>query len=244
MIDILESSRQQVFRIFNDFLDLIYPPVCGLCGDVADTPARLVCQTCLGKIVGLEAPYCLYCRQFLTDSLRCKPCAQDSCPVFSLGYYEGDLQKLIYDLKFSGLRPLGASLGAKLAKVIMSYRKPPVFDYVIPVPLHSSREYQRGFNQSATIARELGFRLGIEVLYDVLYAARKTRQQARLPEALRQANVRGAFGVDDERGQLAQRTVLLVDDVTTTGATLRENVRILKNAGAARVVAAVAATAA
>lgn len=244
MIDFIKLSKQHAVNVFNDFLDLIYPPVCGLCGGVADTPDRLVCQKCLEKIAGLESSYCLNCRQFLRDSLRCLPCGDDSCSVFSLGYYEGDLEKLIYDLKFSGLKPLGGSLGSNLAELIISHKRSPALDYIVPVPLHPSREYQRGFNQSAEIARGIGVRLGVEVLGDILYATRKTRQQARLPAAMRQANVRGAFAVDDKRGKLVNRSILLVDDVTTTGSTLRENIRILKDAGAAKVVAAVAATAA
>lgn len=164
-------------------------------------------------------------------------------PVFSLGYYESHLQTILHDLKYQGLKPLAETIGQKLGDCILACIGNIKIDIIIPVPLHDSRLYSRGFNQSEEIARAIGNRLSLPVESDILYAARKTRQQAKLPAHEREANVRGAFEVADRSGFIAGKTILLVDDVTTTGATLRENSRVLKAAGAGKIAAAVAATA-
>lgn len=243
MSDFVSKCSRLIKTETGDLLDLIYPPVCGLCGLPADSDDRLVCQRCWNAVCGLEAPYCLECRQFLHNSLRCSSCSVSTLAIFSLGYFDGHLQTILHDLKFTGLRPLAGPLGRKLAQLISDRTNMPVIDFIIPVPLHPSRKYIRGFNQAEEIAREIGLRLGVRLLADFLYTTRKTRQQARLPAARRPANVSGAFAVDDETEILKGKTVLLVDDVTTTGATLRENARVLEEASVKRVIAAVAATA-
>lgn len=163
--------------------------------------------------------------------------------VFSLGYYETRLQTIIHDLKFQGLKPLAVGLGRRLAELIAPKLDRIRVDMVIPVPLHDSRLYRRGFNQAEEIARETARRLDLPLQTALLITARNTRQQAKLPAAQREANVRGAFAVDDDAGILRGKRILLIDDVTTTGATLRENARVLSGAGAKKIVAGVAATA-
>lgn len=243
MIRLISQPRKIISGIINDTLDLLYPPVCGLCGQAANTSSQLVCRACLEKIESLEMPFCIECRQFIPKSLSCDNCRSASFPVFSLGYFVDDLRKLIHDLKFKGLKPLAGPLGRKLAAMINAHDKPPMIDCVVAVPLHSSRLNKRGFNQAEEIASALALQLKANLLMDVLYATRRTKQQARLPAALRRLNVKGAFAVDDQPGLLKGKTVLLVDDVSTTGATLLENAQVLKAAGAKRIIAAVAATA-
>jgi len=164
-------------------------------------------------------------------------------PIFSLGYYESHLQTILHDLKYQGLKPLADTIGRKLGEKIAIRKDDFGIDLILPVPLHDSRLYNRGFNQSEEIARAIGNCLDLPVESEILYAARKTKQQAKLPAHKREANVRGAFGVDDRDGLITGKTILLVDDVTTTGATLRENLRVLQEAGAGKIMAAVAATA-
>jgi competence protein ComFC len=163
--------------------------------------------------------------------------------IFSLGYFDDRLKAIIHDLKFHGLKPLGAGLGRGLAQLIAPRVDRIKADFIIPVPLHESRRLGRGFNQAEEIAREISRLLDTPLIPDVLYCVRKTRQQAKLPAAEREVNVRGAFAVDDEEGMLKGKRIILVDDVTTTGATLRENARMLRRAGSGKIFGAVAATA-
>jgi ComF family protein len=243
----VKSHFRAITQFLNGYgsglLDLVYPPVCGICGAPADSSDRLVCERCWESIQGLDAPYCVACRQFLTDGLDCPVCEDKQPVVFALGFYDETMQTLVHDLKFYGLKPLAESLGDRLARIIADYPKPVHLDVILPVPLHPSRRLARGFNQSEEIARSISERLAVPHDTAILYATRRTRQQARLSHRLRERNVRGAFAVDDQKEILKNAQVLLVDDVTTTGATLRENARVLFAAGAKSVVAAVVASA-
>ncbi len=224
-------------------LDVLYPPVCGICGKPANSEDRLICMACWDLIKGFEAPYCSGCRKLLFDRLSCRECRSSPMVIFSLGYFDERLQSIIHDLKFHGLKPLATGLGRGLADLIAPVANRVKADFIIPVPLHESRRLGRGFNQAEEIAREMSRRLNVTLQSDLLFSVRKTKQQAKLPAAQREANVRGAFAVDDENGVLKGKRIILVDDVTTTGATLRENARVLRQAGAGKIVGAVAATA-
>lgn len=226
-----------------DVLDVIFPPVCGICQKSADSPDRLICQKCWDSLQVMELPYCLNCRQFLEKENLCSVCDNEAVTVFSIGFFEGKLQTILHEFKFKGLKPLGQPLGQKIAAAISKRELATKLDMVIPVPLHPHRQYSRGFNQAEEIAYEISLRLDLPLRTNFLYQTRRTRQQARLPASLREKNVRGAYAVDDDAGELKGKRVLLVDDVTTTGATLRENIKVLKAASVKTVIAAVVATA-
>jgi len=151
----------------------------------------------------------------------------------AIGPYQGTLQAILqalkYDSRTSLARPLARRMRASARGILQSA------DAVVPVPLHRSRERTRGFNQ----ARELARHLGVPVL-DALVRSRATRSQADLPAARRHANVRGAFALH-RRANVRGLTLVLVDDVSTTGATLNACARPLLEAGAAEVRAVTAA---
>ncbi len=235
------QSRTFVKRQVNDLLDFVYPPVCGLCGHPADSDDRLVCRSCWDSITTVEEPFCLNCREFIATGVSCPWCGDDALTVFSLGVYDDIMRSILHDLKFACLKPLAAVVGAQLAVLINDRNHSLKLDMIVPVPLHSSRLYSRGFNQAEEIAREIGRGLEVPCRPDILYLTRKTRRQSRLSAAQRETNVRGAYAVAEPEA-IKGRSLLLVDDITTTGATLRETVRVLKAAGAGRVTAAVGAT--
>ncbi len=228
---------------WHDLLDLIYPPVCGLCGKLADSDDRLICEFCWSGVKGLEAPYCSTCQVFLRSKPFCTRCDEPSMTVYSLGYFDNQMQTILHDLKYRQLKPLGPILGQKLADLISRSSASPTFDLILAVPLHHSRQYKRGFNQAEEIASGIAAGIEVATIFSLLHATRKTRQQAKLPASRREENVRDAYTVIDPDHILENKTVLLVDDVTTTGATLRENRRVILDAGARMVLTAVAATA-
>jgi ComF family protein len=152
------------------------------------------------------------------------------------GAYEGALRSIIQALKYEGrralARPLAALLSERASEMLSGT------DAVVPVPLHDSRQRERGFNQSADLAGFLN--------PPTIWALRRTRAtlaQAELPAARRHANVRGAFTVTRHAASLKNRVVTLVDDVSTTGATLEACARALKAAGVREVRAVTAARA-
>jgi ComF family protein len=164
----------------------------------------------------------------------------------SFGEYEGNLRALIHLLKYEGVRPAAPVLGVMLADAIAEML--PTFGtavpVVVPVPLHSSKRRERGFNQVELIARTAVKRLPrrLQIADRVLVRRRLTRSQVGLTREQRLENMRGAFHVVKPE-EIRGRKVIVVDDVMTTGTTLSECARTLKRAGAEQVwVATVART--
>ena len=169
----------------------------------------------------------------LDETGRCALCRlglQGFDAVYSYGSYEGTLRKLVHLFKYSGMRPLSRTFGPLLAQALPREAN---FDCIVPMPLHWWKQWQRGFNQSDLLAREIGRKWGVPVR-DLVRRRKNTVPQAGLTNAKRRLNMQGAFRVTRGRS-LAGMRVLLVDDVVTTGATASACARVLKRAGAAHV---------
>jgi ComF family protein len=153
----------------------------------------------------------------------------------ALGTYDGSLRAIVHALKYDGRRSLARRLGSMMkaqgASVLHGV------DLAVPVPLHRARYLSRGFNQASDLARHLGVPIS-----HALHRTRNTKSQADLPAGRRHANVRGAFRVA-RRARIAGTCVVLVDDVSTTGATLEACARALLDGGAREVRALIAARA-
>ena len=163
--------------------------------------------------------------------------------AIAFGSYEGALRGLIHLLKFDQVRPSATVLGRLLAKSIQSLDPtlPPGTLAIVPVPLHASRQSQRGFNQAEMIVRAAlknlyrsDYKDRFEVVTRALIRVRDTGSQIGLNRHRRRQNLRGAFVVQAPAA-IAGRNVILVDDVYTTGATASECARVLRRAGAARI---------
>jgi ComF family protein len=152
----------------------------------------------------------------------------------SAARYEDALREALHAFKFRGRRALAAPLGDLLAEAVEGRLPHGDPDLLVPVPLHPRRERERGFNQAALLARRVGRAWGCRVGDRVLARAVATPSQTELDAPARRANVRGAFRL--RRPELiVGRHVVLVDDILTTGATLSECARCLREGGAARV---------
>ena len=169
----------------------------------------------------------------LDETGRCGLCRlglQGFDAVYSYGSYEGPLRELVHLFKYGGVTPLARTFGRFM---IQALPRETAFDVVVPMPLHWFKKWQRGFNQSDLLAREVGRKWNVPVR-NVIRRKKATRPQSGLTNAKRRANMQGAFGMPRGRS-LAGMRVLLVDDVVTTGATASACARVLKRAGAAHV---------
>lgn len=184
-------------------LDFTYPPHCAVC-EADIEAAALLCGSCWAEIVPRH-PH---------------PRNEDGGHAFerliALGPFTGALQQAIYALKFRNQVRLGRALGERMGQCLAEQLAP--LDCLLPVPLHSARLRERGFNQSAEIAAGLGAVLGVPVCYGVVRRQRNTRQQAILSAEERRANIRDAFA--HGAALPASVRVGIVDDVWTTGETM------------------------
>jgi competence protein ComFC len=229
-------------RKFSDRLfSLIFPDQCRLCAEPLQEMSRVpVCRPCLAKSEPLAADYfCIQCRapfrnQFpLDDEGRCALCrlgVRGFDAAYSFGFYEDELRQLIHLFKYARVRTLSKPLGRLLA---LALPRDSAFDAIVPMPLHWRKRWQRGFNQAALLAREISRRTHIPV-HNALWRARNTAAQAGLTNAKRRKNVSGAFRAK-KSAALGNKSILLIDDVMTTGATAAACARALKMAGAAQV---------
>jgi ComF family protein len=231
-----------------------FPGDCRICSDPLLNISRLpVCTNCLTKIKTFQTAQCGICGELLLSrnfqgedqgSQLCGLCQQVR-PTYvravSHGPYEGVLRDLVHLLKYERVSSAADVLGQSLAQAIGELAdeigpKP----MAVPVPLHSSKLHQRGFNQSERIAshavRALRTSFPIEFAPDALNRKRATTSQTGLTRHQRRLNVRGAFTVNAWwRRVIAGRNIILIDDVFTTGTTAEECARVLLRSGAAKV---------
>ena len=252
--NLLRSAASGAALIARGVFTAFFPSDCRLCGVPLSNISRLpVCPSCLLAMAPLAAATCEICGERLSSkpfegSRQICPACQESRPHFmravAYGAYDGELRELIHLLKYEQVEPAAGVLGQMLADAIHKLR--PIADSIVmvPVPLHRSKRRQRGFNHAELIARAAlkGHASRCELDADVLERTRPTVSQIGLTRPQRVENIRGAFRVR-HLSRVAGRTVLLVDDVLTTGTTASECARILRKAGAEKVwVATVART--
>lgn len=160
----------------------------------------------------------------------------------ALGTFDDYFQKLIHGFKYQQKSSLGKRLGKALGEKLKEDKIAEKFDCLVPVPLHSARKRDRGFNQSEILALEMSEATNLPVLKKLLKRTKNTKDQTKLTPEERIENVKGAFALKDPE-IVAGTRVILVDDVMTTGATLGECASVLLEAGAERVIGATIAVA-
>lgn len=226
-------------------LAVVLAPACAACEELLARPLDgPVCDRCWSSILPLTPPLCDVCgdplpswRTISVPLARCPRCRRMPRQVDrarAVGEYDGVLKAVVHALKYDGrrslARPLASLMRVRGAALVAAA------ECVVPVPLHPSRRRARGFNQASDLANEMG----LPVVHG-LRRVRATATQTSLPAGRRHANVRGAFVATGEARRLLQKTVMLVDDVSTTGATLEACARALKEAGVRDVLALTAA---
>jgi ComF family protein len=215
-------------------LDVLVPRRCGLCGAFGE----FLCPACTAALPRADGPRCRTCAAPLAPGALCRACAalpeQPLASLTAACCFADGARRLVHRLKYESLSALAEPMGALMAACPLPHPGP---DVIAPVPLHRGRRRQRGFNQAELLARVIARAHGVPVAPRALVRVRATPSQVRQASAGRRAaNVAGAFAC---REDLSGRVVLLVDDVATTGATLRACATVLRAAGAVAVHALV-----
>ena len=210
-------------------LDLLFPINCLGCGK----EGSVICVQCAGNLPRLERPYCDICAQPGIDG-QCEPCLEHPNEIDGIRapyLFDGPLREAVHRLKYRGWKAAAPVLGGLMADYLEDRKIPG--QALVPVPLHPRRLRGRGYNQSHLLAKETGKMLDIPVRQDLLVRTKDSPPQVETTSSEeRRANVAGIFQASPEaRGT----SVILVDDVTTTGSTLFACAETLKDAGAESV---------
>lgn len=231
-------------RLNHHILDVIFPPRCGACGGFTESHGRL-CGSCWSALSFIAPPCCAACGypfayEMAEADALCAACMQDK-PDYdghrSMLVFDEHSKKLIHDLKYHDKPLLLPLFGDWLFRAGNLWLEAENL-VIIPVPLHFLRLLTRRYNQAALLAKELAKRSGKPFLLDGMKRIKHRPPQAGLSRDQRLKNMRGAFAVTPKhRDFLREKTVLLVDDVMTTGATLNACAKALKKQGVTNVYA-------
>ncbi|MBN1755239.1 ComF family protein [bacterium] len=235
-------------RTGRDLLNFVYPPFCILCDQYLEEGDDLICFNCLSNLDWLPFAYCpdRNCNMIVPSDL-------EGCPVDghkgihlkfiralgNFNQYAGDnigepYSMLIHELKYNHKHSVARILGSILGRIIDIEPHFKDYEAFIPTPLHSTRRRERGYNQSELIADVLSKSTGKPVLKGLVRRKRHTKSQTTLSRLERKKNISGAFEVTDKT-KVQGRSLLLVDDVYTTGSTLNEIALVLNDAGASKI---------
>ncbi len=227
--------------IWESILDIIYPMdvrcvICDIRRD--DILSHGVCPSCQDRLPFIEPPVCPKCgKMMLADDTLCSDCQQITHFFYkgiSIFEYSTEVKRLIHRYKYGGERFLSIPMIHWMSEGLIKYQWD--FDLIVPVPLHPTRQRERGFNQASLLARGLSQNTGVPLADRSLVRIKNTPHQARLSREIRHQNLIGAFKIRDKSSTIFQgKTVLLVDDVYTTGNTVDQCTRVLLEGGAEKV---------
>ena len=236
------SFLNESLSILRSLEIIFFPSFCRLCSALLESPAeRQVCNSCWESVKPSKASFCISCGRFFEGDLDphfCESCLREKPPYSrhrSCGRYLGKLKEIILLCKFHNLPILAEGL-AKFALDSLAQEDSLWWglDSIVPVPLHPKRQKERGYNHAQIIAKYVASHKDVQLLDKHLVKVKNVPPQMSLAMGDRIISVKGAFAVKKAE-EIRDKVVLLLDDVFTTGSTVRECSRLLVEAGAQEV---------
>ena len=211
---------------------MLFPPVCGGCG----TAGFRWCPNCQGRVPRIVEPFCEKCGIPFRKVGLCEKC-QAEPPKYRLmrswAVFDSPIQNALHTIKYRRNIGLGDSIARQIVDFVRSLRWD--IDMIVPMPLGRQRLKERGYNQVALVAQPLAYELSLEYAPRALWKARETRSQVGLTISQRRENVSQAYQADSSA--VKRKSILLMDDVATTGSTISASTEALLSAGAREVFA-------
>jgi len=211
---------------------LLFPPVCGGCGKAG---VRW-CSTCQGRVPFVTEPFCEKCGIPVRKTGLCEKC-QSEPPAYRLmrswAVFDSPVQNALHTIKYRRNVSLGDSIAVQMVDFVRSQQW--TLDMIVPVPLGRKRLQERGYNQVGLVARPLTYELGLDYAPQALWKSRETRSQVGLTISQRRENVSKAYQANP--AVVKRKSILLMDDVATTGSTISACTEALLSAGAQEIYA-------
>ena len=218
-------------------LDILYPRICPICNEIVSQKGADICRSCERKLTYVGDSYCMRCgkpvadeAEFCSDCMRIGHEYDEGCAAL---VYDEYMSKSIYRFKYNGKKEFAEFYGRVMYERL--HRMIDAWDVcaIIPVPMHKDKLRKRGYNQAALIAKELSARTKIPLYEDVVSRKHATAALKNMGAKERQNNLKKAFIVD--RNVVKLDSVLIIDDIYTTGATVDAMARVLKDSGVSKV---------
>jgi ComF family protein len=220
-------------KYITQFSDFFLPRFCPSCKNKLSTKEKVVCDSCFSNIKRADSERLAheFERKFFSEKII--------CGFISLFVFEKDkeLQQIIHELKYNGKFSIGTFLGKEAARQSKQQLNDWHIDFIVPVPLHHLKRAERGYNQSDFIGMGIKSELQIPLKTNAIRRIRFTETQTSMNLAERKENMQGAFKITKSK-ILKGKNILLIDDVITTGATITECGKVLKEIGANNIYAA------
>lgn len=237
-MNIYEIFRM-ISRLCSNLIDFILPNTCIVCAKEIED--NLVCDDCLNLVEYPKAPLCPHCGRPIDDTRTCHYCRYEKILDYGRAFalYVPPVDKMIHHLKYLGKTKLANFWGIGMAGVLKNDFYLRNADFLTPVPLFWWKHLRRGYNQAELLSKIISLESSIPIL-DCLVRTKNTRTQTRLDHKKRKENVKGAFKL--KKGiTLRDKKIIIIDDVMTSGATIKECAKVLKDAGAKEIYSLVAA---
>jgi competence protein ComFC len=224
-------------RFFSNLLTVFFPHLCFNCS--TKIPQGYLCPKCFEKIEFLYPPLCRLCAKPITNntSLLCQDCRgtePDYQKIISAVFYKGPIVDLIHLFKYKNHDYLGPWLAQLLiSQLSKTGQQLKGFDLITYVPLHKESLKTRGYNQSRILAKELSKHFQIPLVDDIIIEVKSKKSQTAVERKDRQSNISGIFQAAEN---ISGKKIIIVDDIFTTGSTLSECAKVLKEAGAKNII--------
>ena len=218
-------------------LELLYPKRCVVCDEVADQTGNPICRKCKDKIIYIKEPYCMKCGKQLKKEEQeyCSDCQKKKHEYIqgTALYDYGSMSDSVFRFKYAGRMEYAKFYGKELYQKKLQWLSVIRPDALVPVPIHSARKRKRGYNQAELIARELSRYSGIPLNTKLIRRAERTKPLKNLSYLERQNNLKRAFKL--WKNDVKLNTIVIIDDIYTTGSTIDAMARVLHEAGITRV---------
>ena len=218
-------------------LDLLFPARCPVCDGIIDRIGENVCRKCRDKIIYIKEPYCMKCgKQLKRDEQEyCTDCKRTHhYYIQGTALYDyGSMADSIFRFKYAGRMEYAKFFGEELYREKKSWLTSVRPDALVPVPAHPSRKRRRGYNQAELLARELSKCSGIPINTRLICRAGKTKPLKNLSRFERQNNLKKAFKI--RRNDVKLNTIVIIDDIYTTGSTIDAMAKAMQEAGIASI---------
>lgn len=232
----MRSKKECLRMIRSGILQTVYPRRCPVCDGIVGRWGEKICLGCMDRLKLLTPPWCMKCGKKAKEGEEyCSDC-RERTHLFERGraLYEYDsAAESIYRFKYGGRREYADFFGEQIADYLGDFVRNISPDGIVPIPLHRRRKAVRGYNQAGLLANAAGRRMGIPVYENLLVRVKDTVPQKKLNRDERQNNLKRAFKMSENDVKL--KTILVFDDIYTTGATIDEAARALRAAGTERI---------